>query len=46
MANFSGGVNDYSLYYNGTYTETDPDNFQLPEFSMKETGIFKYYIKY
>ena len=46
MANFSGGTNDYSSYYNGSYVYTDPDNFQLPEFSLKETGLFKYYIKY
>lgn len=46
VANFSGGTNDYSMYYNGTYVYTDPDNFQIPEFSTKETGLFKYYIKY
>ena len=43
---FSGGLNDYSTYYTTGYTATDPDNFQLPDYTSLETADFKYYIKY
>lgn len=42
-ASFNGGQNDYSLYYSGTLTATDPTNFRLPDFSAKEMpGSFTY----
>ncbi len=45
-APFSGGLNDYSTFYTSGYTLTDPDNFQLPDYSSLESSDFKYYIKY
>lgn len=32
-ANFSGGLNDYSPYYSGVVSVTDPNNFVLPNYS-------------
>ena len=44
-APFSGGLNDYSLYYNGTITPTDPANFRLPDYTKYETSSLYYFIK-
>lgn len=46
VANFSGGLNDYSSIYSTGYTVIDPDNFRLPDFTSLETTELKYYIKY
>lgn len=32
----TGGLNDYSTYYDGTYTVTDPANFRLPDFTSTD----------
>lgn len=45
-ASFTGGLNDYSSYYDGTIIPTNPDNFKLPDFTSKETNNFFYFIKY
>lgn len=45
-ASFSGGSDDYSQYYNGTFVPTNDTEFSLPDRSLKETADFKYYIKY
>ena len=42
-APFSGGLNDYSPYYNGTYAVTTPGNFRLPDYSGKEGSTGPYY---
>ena len=42
----TGGVSDYSPYYDPGYQITDPNNFQLPDYSSLESSDFKYYIKY
>ena len=42
----SGGLNDYSEYYNGSYTVNNTSKFRLPDFSSKETSTQFYYIKY
>lgn len=42
---FIGGTNDYSPYYDGSYTVRDPNNFYLPDFTSKETANTKYYVK-
>ncbi len=44
-ASFSGGLNDYSPYYDGSITTTDTTNFRLPDYSSKESNGFYYYIK-
>lgn len=47
QVNFGGGQNDYSEFYNGTYTPvSSPDNFWLPDYLSKETFTEKFYIKY
>jgi len=45
-ASFSGGLNDYSPYYNGTITTTDPANFKLPDFTSNEVNGLYYFVKY
>lgn len=41
----TGGTNDYSPYYNGTSTVTDPNNFTLPDYTnLEETGYY-FFIK-
>ena len=42
-APFSGGLNDYSAYYNGTYAATTPGNFRLPDYSGEEGSSGPYY---
>lgn len=42
---FTGGLNDYSPYYDGSLSEKDPLNFFLPNFTAKETASTKYFIK-
>ena len=46
-APFSGGLNDYSPYYDGTIQPTDPNNFKLPDFTSEDlsSGLY-HYIKY
>jgi N-acetylneuraminic acid mutarotase len=46
-APFSGGLNDYSPYYDGTITTTDPNNFKLPDYTSEDlsSGLY-HYIKY
>ena len=42
-ANISGGLNDYSPYYDGTFTPTDSNKFKLPDLSTKELqGTYSY----
>ncbi len=45
-APFSGGLNDYSSYYDGSITSTDPSNFRLPDLSKEESSSEYYFIKY
>jgi N-acetylneuraminic acid mutarotase len=46
-ASFSGGLNDYSPYYDGTIQPTDPNSFGLPDFTAQDTASNIYhYIKY
>ncbi len=45
-APFSGGLNDYSSYYDGTIGVTDPNNFRLPDYTSRESSVERYYIKY
>ena len=44
-APFSGGVNDYSDYYNGTIDVNDTDKFRLPNYSSQEHPNSQYIIK-
>ena len=46
-ASISGGLNDYSPYYDGTIQPIDPNTtFKLPDFTAAETSGVNYYIKY
>lgn len=45
-ATYSGGLNDYSPYYNGTIVPADPTMFKLPDYSAKETATLFYFVKY
>lgn len=50
-APISGGLNDYSPYYDGTYVAIDPANFKLPNLSNLETVTYgpstsSYFIKF
>ena len=46
VASMTGGLNDYSPYYDGTYAGVDTTTFVLPDLSTKElTGTYTY-IKY
>lgn len=42
---FSGGLNDYTAYTDGSLSQSDPLNFFLPNFTPKETASTKYFIK-
>lgn len=42
---FSGGLNTYKQYYDGSLSTDDPLNFYLPDFTSKETHATKYYVK-
>ena len=44
-APFSGGLNDYSPYYDGSIAPTDPTNFRLPDLSSLEINGTYSYIK-
>ena len=44
-ANITGGLNDYSSYYDGTITGLDLTSFLLPDFSALETASEFYFIK-
>jgi hypothetical protein len=41
-----GGLNDYSPYYDGSITPTDPNNFRLPDYASKELPGSYTYIKH
>ena len=45
-APISGGLNDYSPYYDGTIVPLSPTQFKLPDFTTAETSGVNYYIKY
>ena len=45
-APITGGLNDYSPYYDGTYTASEANQFRLPDFTAKETDGINFYIKY
>jgi N-acetylneuraminic acid mutarotase len=42
----SGGVNDFSPYYDGSAGTISLTNFTLPDFSTKETFNTRYFVKY
>ncbi len=42
---FQGGANDYSTFYTTGYSATDPDNFQLPDYTGRELDGSYTYIK-
>lgn len=44
-APFTGGLNDYAAYFNGTITSTDSANFKLPDYTSYETVSQYFYIK-
>lgn len=44
-ASFSGGLNDYSAYYNGNITPVDTSLFKLPDYSSYEKTSYYFYIK-
>jgi len=44
-ASFSGGLNDYTSYYDGTITVTDSNNFKLPDYTSYEKTNMYFYIK-
>lgn len=46
FCSFSGGVNDYSSYYNGSYEATSSTDFRLPDLEASATTGTAYYIKY
>ena len=41
----TGGTNDYSPYYNGTSTVTDPNSFVLPDYTSLEEPGYYFFIK-
>jgi N-acetylneuraminic acid mutarotase len=45
-ATISGGLNDYSPYYDGSITPTDPNNFHLPDTTTTDTNGLYTFIKY
>lgn len=45
VASFTGGLNDYSVIYNGTVVSSS-DDFKLPDLSSIETNGRSYFIKY
>ena len=46
VAPMTGGLNDYSPYYNGTFAGVDTSTFVLPDLSTKELAGTYTYIKY
>lgn len=46
FASITGGMNDYSPYYDGSLAPTDPNNFRLPDYTMKEAENIYHYIIY
>lgn len=42
---FSGGLQSYKQYYDGSYTVSDPVNFYIPDFTAKETFNTRYFVK-
>ena len=40
-----GGLNDYSPYYDGTFTPTDSTKFKLPDYTAQSTNGSYFYIK-
>jgi len=46
VAPVSGGLNDYSPYYENLILASDPSNFRLPDFTSKEANGMPYFIKY
>ena len=46
-APFSGGLNDYSSFYDGSIAAiTDSTKFRLPDYTSRESTAERYYIKY
>lgn len=45
-ANFVGGLNDYSVYYDGSGVTVDPANFKLPDTSSIDPTDIYTFIKY
>ncbi|EKD89618.1 MAG: hypothetical protein ACD_33C00030G0004 [uncultured bacterium] len=47
-APISGGLNDYSPYYDGTIVPTDPANFNVPDYNLSDVSLPSSYsyIKY
>jgi len=45
-ANFAGGLNDYSVYYDGSGIAVDPANFKLPDTSSIDPTDIYTFIKY
>lgn len=45
-AAFTGGLSDYTAYYNGSLTTVDPTTFRLPDYSLKEANGLNYFVKY
>ena len=45
-APITGGLNDYSPYYDGTYTVTPTENFNLPDLTLSDKPGTYSYIKY
>ena len=45
-APITGGLNDYSTYYDGTYTVTSTENFNLPDLTLSDKPGTYSYIKY
>ena len=45
-APITGGLNDYSPYYDGTYTGTSTENFNLPDLTLSDKPGTYSYIKY
>ena len=44
-APITAGLNDYSPFYDGTYTFVDPDNFRLPDLTLTDKPGSYSYIK-
>lgn len=42
---FAGGLNDYSSYYDGTFTPISTSNFKLPDYTAYEKTSLYFYIK-
>lgn len=47
VGSFSGGLSDYSPYYDGSISPIEPTiHFKLPDFSSSEVNSINFYIKY